>query len=883
MIWSRRATSKILSGCLVILLLLALARVVQAGGGVPVIGIPTAWSSLSRIDPDLQDRLDRMNAGETISVIVHLSDQADLGLGAGRARAQRLSSVVRALQNKAQSSQASLLTLIRSLHAQSQITSFRSFWIFNGFEVTGTRQAIETLAGRPDVARIAYNATIQAPEFDLATAGVEANLSLVGVEALWAAGYRGEGIVVASMDTGVYLNHPDLVNRWRGGSNSWFDPNGQHASMPFDASGHGTWTMGVMVGGDAGGTAIGLAPGAQWIAVKIFDDSGSATLAGIHAGYQWLLDPDGNPATADAPHVVNNSWTFSGGGCNLEFESDLQALRAAGILPVFAAGNSGPWSGTSRSPANNPAAFAVGASNNSDGLFFYSARGPSSCPGGAPVYPHLVAPGVNIRTTDLYGLYRTATGTSLAAPHVAGGLALLLDAFPELTADQQASALINSAVDLGDPGPDNSYGYGRLDLYAAYQWLLANRTELTATPTNAPTATFTPTAEPAFSPTPTATTIPSATPTETLTPTSTLTPTLAPTATATPQPSPTPSATPTATSIPLPTATNTSQPSPTLTASPTPSPTQTPTATPTASPEEVNLALHKQVTVSSFQDASHSGAQAVDGDNQTFWKTTRASRSSPAAEWIVVDLGEPFEFDRIELEWDQYYGIAYRLEISADSLTWNSLVTVSGGDGGLDLYAFSPVNARYVRLYTTAWNNWRNRIWLRELRVLGTMGGGQTGGSPSPTPTSTESAATFTPTPSPTGVLPSATPTPTLLPSPTPTLDAGSGMHVGDLDGSVKTGGAYWAARVTLAVHNSSEAPLSGVLVSGAWGGSYGSATCITGDSGRCTISLFSLPADLTSVTFTMTGLSLSGQTYTPSANHDPDGDSDGTTIVISR
>lgn len=133
------------------------------------------------------------------------------------------------------------------------------------------------------------------------------------------------------------------------------------------------------------------------------------------------------------------------------------------------------------------------------------------------------------------------------------------------------------------------------------------------------------------------------------------------------------------------------------------------------------------------------------------------------------------------------------------------------------------------------------------------------------------------------GVPPSATPSPTPLPSPTPTPGAGSGMHVGDLDGSVKTGGAYWAARVTLAVHNGSEAPLSGVLVSGTWGGSYGSGACTTGDAGRCTISLFSLPADLTSITFTVTGLSLSGQTYTPSANHDPDGDSDGTAIVISR
>lgn len=885
-------TSLYLSIFLAGLLLLTLVRVVQAGESAPVVGIPASFSGNGIIEPELQTRLDQLEHGEVISVIVRLRDQAELPVNLRASRSQRLVNIVQTLQIKARTSQASLLAHIRSLQSQAQIASYTSFWIFNGFEVTGTRQAIESLARRPEVERIAYNATIRAPEFDLAAAGVEANLSLVGVESLWTAGYHGEGIVVASMDTGVYLNHTDLVGRWRGGSNSWFDPNGQHPSTPFDANGHGTWTMGVMVGGDAGGSAIGVAPGARWIAVKIFDDSGSATLASIHAGYQWLLDPDGNLSTDDAPHVVNNSWTFSGPGCNLEFEGDLQALRAAGILPVFAAGNSGPWSGTSRSPANNPSAFAVGATNKSDGLFFYSARGPSSCTGGAPVYPHLVAPGVNIRTTDLYGLYRTATGTSLAAPHVAGGLALLLDAFPDLNADQQEAALISSAFDLGDPGPDNSYGYGRLDLYAAYQWLLSNQINITATPTALPTATFTPTASatstPMGSPTHTDTVTPS--------PTATATPKPSPTPTATPQPSPTP----TDSSTPLPTATDT-PPSPTpsatpqlsptptasLTPQPTPTatlqPTQTPTATPTAPPAQVNLALNKPVSVSSMQDTSHSGAQAVDGDTLTFWKTLRASRSSPAAEWITVDLGEALEFDRIELEWDQYYAVAYRLESSDDNATWVALIDVTNGNGGMDTYAFSPVMARFVRLYTTAWNNWRNRDWLREFRVLGSNAGGQAGSSPTPTPTASIPAATFTPTPSPSATPPAATPTPTALPSPTATPDAGAGLHVGDLDGSVKTGSAYWAARVTITVHNGSEVALSGVVVSGAWGGSYGSGTCTTGDSGRCTISLFSLPLDLTSITFTVTDLALAGQTYTPAANHDPDGDSDGTSVLIRK
>ncbi len=128
----------------------------------------------------------------------------------------------------------------------------------------------------------------------------------------------------------------------------------------------------------------------------------------IHLGFQWLLDPDGNPATADAPQVVNNSWSYGSPGCNLEFQNDLKSLRLVGILPVFAAGNYGPNSSTSVSPANYPEAFAVGAVDNSGALQTYSSRGPSACGESSSIYPELVAPGANITTTDLYGLYTQA-------------------------------------------------------------------------------------------------------------------------------------------------------------------------------------------------------------------------------------------------------------------------------------------------------------------------------------------------------------------------------------------------------------------------------------------------------------------------------------------
>jgi len=231
--------------------------------------------------------------------------------------------------------------------------------------------------------------------------------------------------------------------------------------------------MGVMVGDDSSGTAIGVAPQARWIAARIFNSQGSASVADIHAGFQWLLDPDGVPGTPDTPHVVNSSWTFESPGCDLEFQLDLISLRAAGILPIFAAGNAGPGGGTSFSPSNNPSAFAVGATNNSDTMYTGSSRGPSACGEAQTVFPEVVAPGVSIRSSDLFGLYTEATGTSLAAPHVAGGLALLLSAYPNLTAAEQEAALLNSVVDLGPAGPDNDFGYGRLDILGAYQWLLS--------------------------------------------------------------------------------------------------------------------------------------------------------------------------------------------------------------------------------------------------------------------------------------------------------------------------------------------------------------------------------------------------------------------------
>jgi len=444
-------------------------RLISAAAAAVLALFCSAGLQAAVINPALERELKGRAPQDEVAVIVSLTDKVDLRPFATKDRRFRDTRLFTALKEKAAVAQAPLLDFLKGRRANR----LRELWAINGIAVTARADVIRELALRPGVESIRPDSILQAPAVTYGSPAPPAwNLNAVSAPDLWAQGYEGAGVVVANMDTGVDPLHPDLAGKWRGGGNSWFDPHGEH-STPHDANGHGTQTMSIM----AGGAAIGVAPGASWIAAKLYNDAGQASYSDIHLAFQWLLDPDGDPATVDAPDVVNASWGLVGtaGQCIMEFSSDLDVLKAAGIAMAIAAGNDGPTPLTSLSPGNNPAGFSTGAVDSLLAVASFSARGQSACDG--MVYPKMTAPGVNISAADLsFGglpLYAVVSGTSYAAPHAAGVMALLIDAFPNASISELESALTQSAYDLGETGPDNSYGYGLVNAPAAYHILYA--------------------------------------------------------------------------------------------------------------------------------------------------------------------------------------------------------------------------------------------------------------------------------------------------------------------------------------------------------------------------------------------------------------------------
>lgn len=355
-----------------------------------------------------------------------------------------------------------------------------SFWIVPAFSAKIPANRIKELGELPGVKLVVENAALVydepveiAPAPSLSTA-VSTHLQMLNVPALWQQGLTGRGRLICSFDTGVDVGHPALAGKWKGHSStlasSWFSKV-EPDSLPNDNVGHGTHTMGIMVGSE-GADTIGVAFDAQWISAGVIDQGRplSSTITDILSAFQWVLNPDGNfNTTDDVPDVILNSWGVPRGlfaPCDATFWTVIDNVEAAGIVTIFAAGNEGPGAKTMRSPADRASSsinsFAVGGVDNAKVIGSFSSRGPSSCDT-SQHKPEVVAPAVLVRSSIRGGGYGYMTGTSMAAPFIAGMVALLREFNPDATVAQIKNAILLSCDDLGPFGDDNAYGHGLPD------------------------------------------------------------------------------------------------------------------------------------------------------------------------------------------------------------------------------------------------------------------------------------------------------------------------------------------------------------------------------------------------------------------------------------
>jgi subtilisin family serine protease len=447
--------------------------------------------------------------GKQAEFMVILADQADLsGAAALATKAEKGRFVRDALWNKKQATQGPILAWLNERGLEH-----RAYYIVNAIWVKGGYQDALTLAQRADVARVEGNPHVKgipdnereiaAPAQPSGPDTIEPGIAYTHAPDVWAEGFFGQGIVVASADTGFRWTHNAIKPHYRGWDGvtanhdyNWHDsihdsvgnPCGNNSPAPCDDFFHGSHTLGTAIGDDLGNNQIGMAPQAKAIGCRNMDE-GVGTPARYLECMEFFLAPypvGGDPSQGDpskAPDVTINSWGCpTSEGCSPNtLQAGVEGQRAAGIMMVVAAGNSGSSCSTVTDPPSlYDASYTVGALNTgSDTIASFSSRGPVTVDGSMRLKPDICAPGTNTRSASNSSdnAYTFASGTSMATPHIAGAVALLWSAHPELKNNPDATEpvlndnavhILSNACDSGSPKtPNNTFGNGRVDILAA--------------------------------------------------------------------------------------------------------------------------------------------------------------------------------------------------------------------------------------------------------------------------------------------------------------------------------------------------------------------------------------------------------------------------------
>ena len=479
---------------------LVIVTLARTAGATPAWDQDLPSAARERVAPALAQELQALATGAQLPILVTLREQADLdalntdAVRRGLERRERAPLVIAALKDAAARGQAALAQDLALWEATKQVSDVHRFWIVDGLALSATESVVRALAVRSDVQEIAFDATLELDRpVDVTPASAqpgsaEVGLRVVNAPALWALGYTGAGITVMNIDTGVTGGHAAYGSRWLGNtpgvaaSDAWFDPIRLTCATPCDYGSHGSHTMGIMTGLDpATQDTVGVAFGAKWIAAATIDVGAFPSTSYSIAAFEWALSPAG--ATRGPADVISCSWqdpsltVAQDCGPNGSYWAAVDGFEAAGGAVTWSAGNLGPGAQTISRPKNRISTpvnhFATGNINGNNATFpiaSSSSRGPSTCDG-VTIKPEAVAPGTSVRSAVPSG-YSSMSGTSMASPHAAGVVALLLSAFPWATGTDAKLAIIATARDLGTAGEDNTYGNGLIDAGAAYQFLV---------------------------------------------------------------------------------------------------------------------------------------------------------------------------------------------------------------------------------------------------------------------------------------------------------------------------------------------------------------------------------------------------------------------------